>query len=749
MFISNVDTKKHLESEEFRHRTTKSVQSKDQIIKIASDKLSDGDIKGSVRILCSDEVIAPYNLTTLKALISKHPKRLEDLECNQESHDGNNYEQPPFSRAEIMEGIRSFDNGSAGGVDGLRPQHLKDLVTQTNGHLADQLVDALGVLNDLLLSGKVPDSVCPVFFGANLTALLKKNGGIRPIAVGNTIRRLSAKIICNRVRNEVSNYLKPKQMGFGIPGGAEAIVHSARDFLLSPSEEESILVKLDYSNAFNSVLRAKMIATVREKYPHMLPYIHQCYATKSYLVYGKDIILSEEGVQQGDPLGPLLFCLVIQPIIDSLQSKINEWYLDDGSIGGNIDVVIEDIKTIISASEDVGLKLNPSKCEVLRLKPLTDIEINALNEVIPGIMVPPTDEFCLLGAPLTLDGIPKAIAQKTESINLLISRLESMNAHQALFILRNCLLLPKMMHLLRSSPCWLFKHNLNEFDEMMKRSVTNIVNVSFDENAWNQSSLPIRRGGLGLTLTRDIASSAFISSMHATKNLRAEIVSSNEEILNSAIDDWMLESSAEIPTVKVDVQQSWSSPIMENKLSNLFISFEDDACQKARLLAASEKESGLWLSTLPSSSLGLCLDNDSLRIAVALRIGAKICQKHACLCGKMVDEYGYHGLSCNKVSGRIPRHHLLNETVRRGCVSAGVPAIREPPETVREDGKRPDGLTLIPWSVGKCLLWDATCGDTVAKSYIKHTSRQAGWVASTAEDNKISAHCWDNTISFR
>ena len=98
---------------------------------------------------------------------------------------------------------------------------------------------------------------------------------------------------------------------------------------------------------------------------------------------------------------------------------------------------------------------------------------------------------------------------------------------------------------------------------------------------------------------------------------------------------------------------------MNNKLSTLLVSFEDDACQKSRLLAASEKESGLWLSALPSSSLGLCLDNDSLRVAVALRIGAKICHSHTCKCGKIVDVFGYHGLSCNKASGRHPRHHAF------------------------------------------------------------------------------------------
>ena len=72
-----------------------------------------------------------------------------------------------------------------------------------------------------------------------------------------------------------------------------------------------------------------------------------------------------------------------------------------------------------------------------------------------------------------------------------------------------------------------------------------------------QSSLPIRKGGLGLTLANDIASSAFISSMHSTKNLRNEIFTTNDEFLENAINQWKIESSAEIPLTKIDVQQSW------------------------------------------------------------------------------------------------------------------------------------------------------------------------------------------------
>ena len=52
------------------------------------------------------------------------------------------------------------------------------------------------------------------------------------------------------------------------------------------------------------------------------------------------------------------------------------------------------------------------------------------------------------------------------------------------------------------------------------------------------------------------------------------------------------------------------------------------------------------------------------------------------------------------------------------------------------DGKRPDGVTVVPWSRGKLLVWDATCPDTYATSYTTIASQEAGVVAAIAEERK-------------
>ena len=64
-----------------------------------------------------------------------------------------------------------------------------------------------------------------------MVALEKKNGGVRPIAVGYTLRRLAAKCAGLQVKEDVTCLSAPRQLGYGIAGGAEAAVHSARMYL--------------------------------------------------------------------------------------------------------------------------------------------------------------------------------------------------------------------------------------------------------------------------------------------------------------------------------------------------------------------------------------------------------------------------------------------------------------------------------------------------------------------------------------
>ena len=86
----------------------------------------------------------------------------------------------------------SFPNGSSAGLDGILPQILNDLTAKLNGQTGLSFLRALTNLVNVILGGKLPFELRPYFFGAKLIALKKPDGGLRPVAIGNTLRRLSA-----------------------------------------------------------------------------------------------------------------------------------------------------------------------------------------------------------------------------------------------------------------------------------------------------------------------------------------------------------------------------------------------------------------------------------------------------------------------------------------------------------------------------------------------------------------------------
>jgi len=85
-----------------------------------------------------------------------------------------------------------------------------------------------------------------------------------------------------------------------------------------------------------------------------------------------------------------------------------------------------------------------------------------------------------------------------------------------------------------------------------------------------------------------------------------------------------------------------------------------------------------------------------------------------------------------KAPSKTTRHHAINDVIARSLIAAGIPVTKEPCSLTRTDGKRPDGLTLIPWQAGKPLTWDVTVVSTLADSYVHLSSQSAGGAAEAA-----------------
>ena len=78
-----------------------------------------------------------------------------------------------------------------------------------------------------------------------------------------------------------------------------------------------------------------------------------------FFFYGDSVIKSCERIQQGDPESPPLFSDSIQHLIDSLESKINLWYLDDGIWSVDYRTILKDLKKLLERKERWDSKINP------------------------------------------------------------------------------------------------------------------------------------------------------------------------------------------------------------------------------------------------------------------------------------------------------------------------------------------------------------------------------------------------------
>ena len=68
--------------------------------------------------------------------------------------------------------------------------------------------------------------------------------------------------------------------------------------------------------------------------------------------------MSQKGPQQGDPLGPMLFCNTVHPLLTSVGSDLRLGDMDDVTLGGSQDAVARDVQTVMEVGHEVGLDLN-------------------------------------------------------------------------------------------------------------------------------------------------------------------------------------------------------------------------------------------------------------------------------------------------------------------------------------------------------------------------------------------------------
>ncbi|GKB74539.1 putative reverse transcriptase domain-containing protein [Tanacetum coccineum] len=116
-----------------------------------------------------------------------------------------------------------------------------------------------------------------------------------------------------------------------------------------------------FLNAFNLVDRSALLHEVRVKCPSISLWVDFLYGQASRLYIGDTHIWSATEVLQGDPLGPLLFALILHPLLhkikDSCKLLLHAWYLDDGTVIGDLEELHEGLFSIDIRRLSSGVKL--------------------------------------------------------------------------------------------------------------------------------------------------------------------------------------------------------------------------------------------------------------------------------------------------------------------------------------------------------------------------------------------------------
>ena len=158
------------------------------------------------------------------------------------------------------------------------------------------------------------------FCSAGEPALQKKNGGARPLAVGETVLRHISSCAMNKVPSAATKFFQLLQLGAATKNGTENVVHAVRRVCQQyGNKSEYGMLSIDLTNAFNLVRPNEFLREVQDIFPSLLPCDN---GNVPYLWTGEHFLRSVTAVQQGDPVETLLLAVALQPLALQLKKLV-------------------------------------------------------------------------------------------------------------------------------------------------------------------------------------------------------------------------------------------------------------------------------------------------------------------------------------------------------------------------------------------------------------------------------------------
>jgi hypothetical protein len=704
------------------------VKENKEIARRFSRLMMQGKVNPAIRLL--DQEISPGILSltdeTLKCLHDKHPNaepKYNDMLLNGPLRIINTVIYDNIN-ADLVRKCAIKTKG-ASGPSGLDADFWRRIVgSNIYGNVTDDLCHAIALMARTLCGEDLtdPESISPLM--ACRLIPLDKSPGVRPIGIGEVLRRIIGKSVMSITKSDILEATGYNQLCAGQEAGCEVAVHAIRD--LYESEETHGFIQIDASNAFNSINRNVLLHNIKVLCPEIATYIINCYIKPARLfVSGGVEISSKEGTTQGDPVAMGMYALGMMPLLTTvLQNDTNDItqvaFADDLTGIGTLNRLKHWWDMVLTYGPFLGYYVNEKKSWLIVKEQYLE---NAKHLFSTSKIKITIDGNRHLGAVVgTEKNKEKYVSEKVSEWILQIGRLSEIAKSQphAAFSAFNHGLRHRYTYLMRTIPG--ISSMLTPLDEAIDKFIKVLLNdYNFNPDERLLFSLPAKFGGMGIIIPSMVSDTEYRNSRSITKETIERVTS--QELL-------FRDNKTEIAKIKNKIK----TEKRKSHLLNLSYIKSKIICKmKTRAIEGSiENGASNWLTVLPLKNQGFFLDKQAFWDGLYLRYGIPLPRlPPICACGVPFDIQ--HALSCAKGGFIIGRHNEIRdftaEVLKEVCVDVKIePTLQKlTGETlnfqtsIRSDEARADMSARSFWIKGQTAYIDVRVFNPLAKCYLNQT----------------------------